>query len=155
MQQQQHQPQPTTTSQATGERYARGLAKLRQIDGEGGIKVVEGLADIAPDFARLLIEFPFGDVYSRPGLDLRSREIAVVAALTAMGIAAPQLKVHIQGALNVGVTREEVIEVIMQMAVYAGFPAALNGLSAAREVFAADDEKSAVSYTHLTLPTKA
>ncbi|QNK68419.1 carboxymuconolactone decarboxylase family protein [Variovorax sp. PAMC26660] len=124
-------------------RYARGLAKLQEIDGEGGVKVVESLADIAPDFARLLIEFPFGDVYSRPGLDLRAREIAVVAALTAMGNAAPQLKVHIQGALNVGVTRTEVIEIIMQMAVYAGFPAALNGLTAAREVFAADDEKSA------------
>ncbi|MDQ0017032.1 4-carboxymuconolactone decarboxylase [Variovorax boronicumulans] len=119
-------------------RYARGLAKLQEIDGEGGVKVVESLADIAPDFARLLIEFPFGDVYSRPGLDLRSREIAVVAALTAMGNAAPQLKVHIQGALNVGVTRTEVIEIIMQMAVYAGFPAALNGLTAAREVFAMD-----------------
>jgi 4-carboxymuconolactone decarboxylase len=125
------------------QRYVRGLAKLQEIDGEGGVKVVESLADIAPDFARLLIEFPFGDVYSRPGLDLRAREIAVVAALSAMGNAAPQLKVHIQGALNVGVTRTEVIEIIMQMAVYAGFPAALNGISAAREVFAADDEKSA------------
>lgn len=125
------------------QRYVRGLAKLQEIDGEGGVKVVESLADIAPDFARLLIEFPFGDVYSRPGLDLRAREIAVVAALTAMGNAAPQLKVHIQGALNVGVTRTEVIEIIMQMAVYAGFPAALNGISAAREVFAADDERSA------------
>lgn len=124
-------------------RYARGLARLQQIDGEGGVKVVESLAGIAPDFARLLIEFPFGDIYSRPGLDLCSREIAVVAALTAMGNAAPQLKVHIQGALNVGVTRTEVVETIMQMAVYAGFPAALNGLAAAREVFAADDEKSA------------
>jgi 4-carboxymuconolactone decarboxylase len=124
-------------------RYARGLAKLQEIDGEGGVKVVESLADIAPDFARLLIEFPFGDVYSRPGLDLRAREIAVVAALTAMGNAAPQLKVHIQGALNVGVTRTEVVEIIMQMAVYAGFPAALNGLTAAREVFAAADKKSA------------
>jgi len=119
-------------------RYERGLAKLEQIDGEGGVKVVESLAGIAPDFARLLIEFPFGDIYSRPGLDLRSREIAVVAALTAMGNAAPQLKVHIQGALNVGVTRTEIVETIMQMAVYAGFPAALNGLAAAREVFAAD-----------------
>ncbi|MGJ7494457.1 carboxymuconolactone decarboxylase family protein [Variovorax sp. RT4R15] len=117
-------------------RYERGLAKLREIDGEGGVKVVESLADIAPDFARLLIEFPFGDIYSRPGLDLRSREIAVVAALTAMGNAAPQLKVHIQGALNVGVTRTEIVETIMQMAVYAGFPAALNGLTAARDVFA-------------------
>jgi len=120
----------------TENRYERGLAKLREIDGEAGEHVVQSLQDIAPDFARYLIEFPFGDVYSRPGLDLRSREMAVVAALTAMGNAAPQLKVHIHAALNVGVTRAEVIELIIQMAVYAGFPAALNGLSAAREVFA-------------------
>lgn len=117
-------------------RYARGLAKLEAIDGAAGTRVIESLRDIAPDFARYLIEFPFGDIYSRPGLDLRSREIAVVAALTAMGNAPPQLKVHIGGALNVGVEPEEIVEVIMQMAVYAGFPAALNGLSAAREVFA-------------------
>jgi len=119
------------------ERYARGLAKLEEIDGAAGTNVIASLRDIAPDFARYLIEFPFGDIYSRPGLDLRSREIAVVAALTAMGNAAPQLKVHIGGALNVGVTPEEIVEVIMQMAVYAGFPAALNGLFAAKEVFAA------------------
>lgn len=118
-------------------RYEQGLAKLQEIDGEAGTNVVNSLRDIAPDFARYLIEFPFGDIYSRPGLDLRSREIAVVAALTAMGNAVPQLKVHIQGALNVGVSRDEVVEVIMQMAVYAGFPAALNGLFAAKEVFAA------------------
>jgi len=119
-------------------RYERGLAKLREIDGDAGERVVQSLQGIAPDFARYLIEFPFGDVYSRPGLDLKSREIAVVAALTALGNAAPQLKVHIQGALNVGVTRTEVVETIMQMAVYAGFPAALNGLEAAKEVFAAN-----------------
>ena len=118
------------------ERYARGLAKLQEIDGQAGEKVVASLAGIAPDFARYLIEFPFGDIYSRPGLDLRAREIAVVAALTALGNAAPQLRVHIQGALNVGVSRQEVVETIMQMAVYAGFPAALNGLFAAQEVFA-------------------
>ena len=121
------------------DRYQRGLGKLREIDGEAGERVLAGLDDIAPDFARYLIEFPFGDIYSRPGLDLKSREIAVVAALTALGNAAPQLKVHIQGALNVGVTRAEVVETIMQMAVYAGFPAALNGLAAAREVFAQGD----------------
>jgi 4-carboxymuconolactone decarboxylase len=86
---------------------------------------------------RYLIEFPFGDIYSRPGLDLRSHEIAVVAALTAMGNAAPQLKVHIEGALNVGVSQTEITEVMMQMAVYAGFPAALNALFAAKDVFAA------------------
>lgn len=119
------------------ERYARGLAKLEEIDGAAGTNVIASLRDIAPDFARYLIEFPFGDIYSRPGLDLRSREMTVVAALTAMGNAAPQLKVHIGGALNVGVKAEEIVEVIMQMAVYAGFPAALNGLFAAKEVFAA------------------
>lgn len=117
-------------------RYARGWEKLREIDGEAGERVIASLADIAPDFARLIIEFPFGDIYNRPQLDLKSREIAVVAALTALGNATPQLKVHIHGALNVGCTREEVVEVIMQMAVYAGFPAAVNGLLAAKEVFA-------------------
>lgn len=127
------------------DRYQQGLAKLREIDGEAGERVIDSLAGIAPDFARYLIEFPFGDIYSRPGLDLRSREIAVVAALTAMGNAAPQLKVHLQAALNVGVTREEIVEVIMQMAVYAGFPAALNGLAAAREVFAAQEEQELAS----------
>jgi 4-carboxymuconolactone decarboxylase len=117
------------------DRYARGWEKLKEIDGEAGERVIQSLRDIAPDFARYVIEFPFGDIYSRPALDLKSREIAVVAALTALGNAAPQLKVHIQGAINVGCTREEIIEVIMQMAVYAGFPAALNGLFAAKEVF--------------------
>ncbi|MDH0336802.1 carboxymuconolactone decarboxylase family protein [Metapseudomonas otitidis] len=116
-------------------RYQRGLAKLKEIDGEAGERVVESLAGIAPDFARYLVEFPFGDIYSRPGLDLKSREIAVVAALTALGNAAPQLKVHVHGALNVGASRTEIVETIMQMAVYAGFPAALNGLAVAREVF--------------------
>jgi 4-carboxymuconolactone decarboxylase len=120
----------------TPNRYEIGLAKLHEIDGEAGVNVIESLRDIAPDFARYLIEFPFGDIYSRPGLDLRSREIAVIASLTALGNAAPQLKVHIQAAMNVGVTKDEIVEVIMQMAVYAGFPAALNGLFAAKEVFA-------------------
>ena len=117
------------------DRFERGWEKLKEIDGEAGEQVIESLKDIAPDFARLLIEFPFGDIYSRPGLDLKSREIAVLAALTALGNATPQLKVHIHGALNVGCSEQEVVEVIMQMAVYAGFPAALNGLFAAKDVF--------------------
>ena len=95
-----------------GERYERGWEKLKEIDGEAGERVIESLKEIAPDLARYTIEFPFGDVYSRPGLDLKSREIATVAALTALGNAQPQLKVHIHGALNVGCTREEVIEVL-------------------------------------------
>jgi 4-carboxymuconolactone decarboxylase len=117
------------------DRYQRGWEKLKEVDGEAGERVIDSLKDIAPDFARYLIEFPFGDIYSRPGLDLKSREIAVVAALTALGNATPQLKVHIHGALNVGCSRQEIVEVVIQMAVYAGFPAALNGLFAAKEVF--------------------
>ncbi|HFZ8996787.1 TPA: carboxymuconolactone decarboxylase family protein [Citrobacter freundii] len=118
------------------ERFKTGEKMLQLVDGKGGDAVIKSLQAIAPDFARYLIEFPFGDIYSRPGLDLRSREIATVAALTAMGNAAPQLKVHIEAALHVGLTQAEIIEVMMQMAVYAGFPAALNGLFAAKEVFA-------------------
>ena len=118
------------------ERFITGQEMLQKVDGKGGDAVIESLQDIAPDFARYLIEFPFGDIYSRLGLDLRSREIATVAALTALGNATPQLKVHIGAALHVGLTQDEIVEVIMQMAVYAGFPAALNGLFAAKEVFA-------------------
>jgi 4-carboxymuconolactone decarboxylase len=122
-------------------RYERGLRKLEEIDGRAGTKVVECLKNVAPDFARYLVEFPFGDIYSRPGLDIKSREIATIAALTAMGNAAPQLKVHISAGLNVGLTKENITETIMQMAVYAGFPAALNGLFAAEEVFAREQAR--------------
>jgi 4-carboxymuconolactone decarboxylase len=123
------------------DRFTSGLAKLRDIDGEAGERVIGALKDIAPDLARYTIEFPFGDVYQRPGLDLRSREMATVAALTALGTAEPQLKVHIHGALNVGCTRTEIVEIIIQMAVYAGFPAALNGMFAAKAVFAERNAK--------------
>jgi 4-carboxymuconolactone decarboxylase len=122
---------------ANQDRYAQGWQKLKQIDGEVGEKVIAALAPIAPDFSRMLIEFGFGDIYSRPQLDLRAREIATIAALAALGNAQPQLKVHIEAALNVGCTRDEIIEVFMQMALYAGFPAALNALFAAHEVFVA------------------
>jgi len=123
-------------------RLERGKRALAEIDGEAGHKVVAALANIAPDFATYLCEFPFGDIYSRPGLSLRDREIATVAALAAMGTATPQLKVHIEAALNVGLSQEEITEILMQMAVYAGFPAALNGLFAAQEVFANGPESA-------------
>ncbi|RFB78932.1 carboxymuconolactone decarboxylase family protein [Methylovirgula sp. 4M-Z18] len=116
-------------------RLERGQRALAKIDGSAGHNVIAALADIAPDFATYIFEFPFGDIYSREGLGLREREIATIAALAAMGNAQPQLKVHIDAGLNVGLSREEIVEILMQMAVYAGFPAALNGLFAAKEVF--------------------
>jgi 4-carboxymuconolactone decarboxylase len=117
-------------------RHDRGLARLHAVDGPAGVRVVETLAASFPDFARYLVEYPFGDVYARPGLGLREREIATVAALCALGNAAPQLRVHVHAALHVGCTPQEIVEVVMQMSVYAGFPAALNGLAAVQEVFA-------------------
>ena len=120
-------------------RYESGWNKLKEIDGQAGERVIESLQHIAPDLGRYIIEFPFGDIYCRPGLDLKSREIATISALAALGNAKPQLQVHIHGALNTGCSREEIIEVLMQMAVYAGFPAALNGIFAAGEVFAERD----------------
>jgi 4-carboxymuconolactone decarboxylase len=117
-------------------RYERGMALLKQTQGESAEKVLASLANIAPDLGRYAAEFAFGDIFSRPGLDLKMREMISVAALTALGTAGPQLRVHIAAALRVGCTRQEIVEIIIQMAVYAGFPAALNGAQAAREVFA-------------------
>ncbi|MGF1770338.1 carboxymuconolactone decarboxylase family protein [Enterovibrio makurazakiensis] len=117
-------------------RLESGLAQLASIDGEAGQQVIDSLQDICPDLAKYTIEFPFGDIYSRAGLDIKSREIATVAALTALGHCVPQLKVHLNAALNVGCSEEEIKEVILQMTVYAGFPAALNGMFAFKEVLA-------------------
>ena len=119
-------------------RYNKGWEKLKEIDGEAGEKVIESLKDDSPDLAKYIIEYPFGDVYSRETtLDNRTKEIAVVAALTAMGNALPQLKVHINAALNVGATSEEISEIMILMSVYAGFPSALNGTLALKEVLKA------------------
>jgi len=128
---------------AENSRYERGLEKLREVDAEAAERLIDSLKNVAPDLARYAIEFPFGDVFTRPGLELKSREMITVAALTALGNAAPQLKFHINAALNVGCSRKEIVEIMIQMAVYAGFPAALNGALAAEEVFAARDEPTA------------
>jgi 4-carboxymuconolactone decarboxylase len=122
----------------TGARHhKRGMATLDIVVGGDAQSRLDALTDIAPELGEWIADFAYGDVVSRPGLDLRSRELVTVAALTALGNARPQLEVHIDGALNAGCTPQEILEVIMQMAVYAGFPASLNGISAAREVFGA------------------
>jgi 4-carboxymuconolactone decarboxylase len=120
----------------TEDRYQRGLAQLEMVSGPQGVAVVQSLNDIAPDLGRYIVEFAYGDIFARPGLDVKTREIATVAALAAMGTAQPQLKVHLQAALRVGATQKELVETIMQMIPYAGFPAALNAVAVARDVFA-------------------
>ncbi|HTI86557.1 MAG TPA: carboxymuconolactone decarboxylase family protein [Alphaproteobacteria bacterium] len=121
----------------TGARYKTGLSTLRRIHGDAGVEVLEKLARTAPKLSEFVIAFAFGEIYARPQLSLRDRQIATVASCATLGHALPQLKSHINGALNLGITEDEIVEILMQMAVYAGFPAALNAVGAAAEVFAA------------------
>jgi 4-carboxymuconolactone decarboxylase len=122
-------------------RYRRGLEAVRKLDEGNAARLEEALKEIAPDLYRYIIEFAFGDILSRPGLPVATREIVTLSALSAMGTAQPQLRVHINAALNVGVPREQIVELFMQIAVYAGIPAALNALYLAKEVFAERDAK--------------
>jgi 4-carboxymuconolactone decarboxylase len=115
-------------------RYDNGLAILRQLAGSDRVAVLENLDGIAPDLGRYLVEFGYGDLYARPGLSLRDRQLATLAALTVLG-AGPQVKFHTGGALNAGLGADEIMETIVHMVFYAGFPAALNALFAAKEVF--------------------
>ncbi|WP_437371263.1 carboxymuconolactone decarboxylase family protein [Maribacter litoralis] len=123
------------------EKHKEGMHNLKIIDGVAGEKVLESLEDISPDLATYIIEFAFGVIYARPLLDLKTKEIVVVAGLTAMGNVEPQLKVHLNAALNVGWTIVEIQEVILQMSVYSGFPSAVNGMNALKEVLTERKER--------------
>lgn len=111
------------------ERYERGLIKMAEIDGQVGEEVVKPLGDLG----RYIVEFAFGDIYSRDGLSHREREIATVAMLTALGGREPQLRVHLGASLNVGLTTKEIEEIIIHTVPYAGFPTAINALSILKE----------------------
>ena len=116
-------------------RLLKGLKTLNKINSTAGERILKRLKNVSPDMARLVIEFPYGDIYSRPGLDLKTRELLTIASLTTLGFAHTELHAHTHNALNAGCTKDEIIEAIMQMSVYAGFPAALNALSIAEDVF--------------------
>lgn len=117
-------------------RFERGMDKLREIDGAGGEAVIRSLEDIAPDLGRHIVEFAFGDIYTREGLSLEEREMIALASLLTAGGCEPQLRLHIRGALNVGLTAGKIVETFMQCEPYAGFPRVLNAVSAAREILA-------------------
>ncbi|MCH3963925.1 MAG: carboxymuconolactone decarboxylase family protein [Clostridium sp.] len=120
-------------------RYELGINKLSEVDGTGGTEVVESLNDIAPDLGKYIIEFAFGDIYTRPSLDLKQRELVTLSTLAALGGCEKQLDVHINGALNVGISKKEIIEVFIQCIPYIGFPKVLNAVSAAKDVFLSRD----------------
>lgn len=116
-------------------RYEKGMQNLRKIDGDGGEAVIESLKDISPDLGDYIVEFAFGDIYARDGLSLQEREMITLASLLTAGGCEPQLKVHIAGALHVGLSPEKIIEVFLQCIPYTGFPRVLNAVSVARQLF--------------------
>jgi 4-carboxymuconolactone decarboxylase len=118
------------------DRAQRGAEILAQLHaGFGGPQVLGPLAEVAPDLVAMVRDFAFGEIYARPGLDLKTRQLVTVAALTARNDYPLVLKAHLHAAMNLGWTREELVETLMQIGVYAGFPAAIAALMIAREVF--------------------
>ncbi|HET7817078.1 MAG TPA: carboxymuconolactone decarboxylase family protein [Sphingomicrobium sp.] len=119
------------------ERYLKGIDVIQQLSA-GSLEqfLTSRLAEVAPDLARMAIEFPFGEIYSRNTLGFRERELVAIAALTAVGSAQPQLRTHVMAALQLGITKAEIVEVIIQTVIYAGFPGALNALSDCHDLLA-------------------
>lgn len=116
-------------------RFNNGMKQLKTIDGIGGEKVIESLEDISPDLGKFIIEFAFGDIYTRQGLNLKERELITITSLLTAGGCEPQLEVHINGALNVGISAEKIVETFLQCIPYTGFPRVLNAISIAKKVF--------------------
>ena len=121
------------------ERYRRGIDIVQQLSGSLEQFMTSRVAEVAPDFARMAIEFPFGDLYSREGLGIREREIVAIAALATLGTAQPQLRTHVVAATALGMSKAEIVEILMQVAVYGGFPAALNALADCHDLLAEGD----------------
>jgi 4-carboxymuconolactone decarboxylase len=119
----------------TDSRFDLGLDRFIEVTGEEGSETLAGLAEIAPDLGRYIVEFGYGDIYSRPGLALRERQIATLGALTALGGVEPQLETHVAGALRLGLTPAEVVEAVVQCLPFAGFPRVLNAIAVVRRVF--------------------
>jgi 4-carboxymuconolactone decarboxylase len=128
-----HRPVTPPTAHTDSDRRQRGLAALAITSQTAGQHVLDSLADIAPDMTAFILDFSYGDVISRNILAPAQKEIAMIAAATARGTMAPQLAVHVKAARQVGVTKEQIVETVIQMAVYAGFPVAINGLGVVRE----------------------
>ncbi|NUR39463.1 MAG: carboxymuconolactone decarboxylase family protein [Streptomyces sp.] len=117
------------------ERFAQGLEVLRRVDGEVGQRVIDSLADISPEMGHQIVAWGFGEIYSRPELAPRDRQLVTLGMLTALGGCEPQLEVHVNAALNVGLTPQQIVEALLHSAGYCGFPRALNATFVAKKVF--------------------
>lgn len=126
------------------ERYEKGMRVMQEHLGDMAVEYVEAIKEIAPLFAKVNVEFAFGDLYGHESsLDQKTRELATIAALTVQGFSLPELKIHVKAALRCGASKEEIVEIITQMLAYCGFPAATNALMAAKEIFSAEEKRDA------------
>jgi len=122
--------------------YKTGLDLLNKLHGgQTGEQMVEAMKDICPDFATMTIEWAMGGIMARPGLDLLTREFLLIASCATLGHAVPQLKAHIDSAMKLGATKEQIVEVLLQLMFYAGGAAVANALGIAGEVFASRADK--------------
>ncbi|MFS8048725.1 carboxymuconolactone decarboxylase family protein [Rhizobium sp. BR 314] len=117
------------------ERFERGLAILQRIGGENFDAPINSLAETSPDLSRFTVEYPYGDVLSRPGLDLTLRQLCTVSMLLADGNAQPQLKFHMAGYLNAGGRPETLLELLFISVAILGFPSTVNAVGLVRAVF--------------------
>src|SRR3954469_25055745 len=121
------------------DRYLRGVEVIHQLSSDSLEQFLTSrVAEVAPDFARMAIEFSFGDIYARDAIDFETREIAAIAALASLGNAGPQLRMHVAAALKLGLSKGAIVEILMQSAIYGGFPAALNALAQCHDLLPDD-----------------
>ena len=118
------------------EQKETGRALIEKIMPGGADRLEKGLKDIAPDLSNYVLEFVFGTMYARTGLDIETKQLLTITILAALGNASPQLEYHILAARNLEITQEKIIDVLLHLAPYAGFPAAMNAVNAAKNVFA-------------------
>lgn len=123
------------------DRYQKGIKKIQEFtrfhneeNPTGEMEIGEGFKELAPDLSNFVVEYAFGDIYSRPGLDNKQKVLVTIAGLVAQGM--PQIQIHINSGLNVGLTAEEIVACIIHLLPYTGFPPVLNALKVAQKVFA-------------------
>lgn len=124
------------------QRYERGLALLQQLHGgEAGQNIMDALGEICPEIVDMTIEWGFGTVVARNGIDLATRELVTIAACTALGHTTLQLEAHIAAALKIGVSKDAIIDTLLQMIFYAGMASVVNAMMIAKKVFKDFDNK--------------
>lgn len=133
------QSKTTGDLKVTDDLYQKGIKKIQELTASpddnptGAMDIGEAFKDIAPDLSKYVVEFAFGEIYSRPGLDNKQKVLTTITALVAQG--RPQVGMHIKTGLAVGLTPEEIIGCIMHLIPYTGFPSVLNALTVAKDIF--------------------